>query len=443
MSKQTTLEERHQILELVQAGLTDKEIGELLGWSKETIRKWRRRGQRLGRAGLRSQMGRPVRGALSTFSTELRDTLRSWREEHPGWGPDTLYTELAKHPGFDNQKLPVPSSIGRYLQEQELSRQYERHSDLPESDKKQAKSVHEVWEMDARGYEYIPDVGVISLINLNDRFSHVRLLSYPCWLGHKRCQRHADTADYRDVLRLAFTDWGLPQRLQVDRESVFYDNTSNSPFPTRLHLWLLTLGVSLTFGRPNQATDQGMTERSHQLWAAQCLQGQQFDTWQQLYLALRRRRDFLNHDLPCSSLNNQPPLQAFPQAADPQRPYRPEWEEDLLDLTHIYEYLVQGQWFRLVSEVGTFSLGGQVYYLGAQWKRQQLEISFEADSQQLLCHDEAGQLINCLPIQGVSVEALMGQLAAFSHLPVFQLALPFDWDSQRGVRLFEMVEGTT
>jgi transposase len=444
MAKTTTLEERYQILDLAQTGLTDKEIAQQIGWSARTVRKWRRRGQRQGRAGLASQMGRPVQGALSTFSDGLQETLRRWREAHPGWGPQTLRAELDKHPRFRHEKRPAPSSIGRFLQEQGLSRKYERHSDLPESEEEKAEAAHEVWEMDARGHEYIPDVGVISLINLNDRFSHARLLSYPCWLGEERCQRHADTGDYQTVLRLAFTDWGRPQRLQVDRESVFYDNTSKSPFPTRLHLWLVALGVSLTFGRPHQATDQGMTERSHQLWAAQCLQGQQYQTWQELYLTLRHRRDFLNYDLPCASLDDQPPLQAHPEAAHSHRPYRPECEAELLDLSRVYTYLAQGRWFRLVSKDGTFSLGGHVYYIGAKWARQQVELIFDADEQQLCCHDEAGQLIEKeLPIQGISVEALMGQLSAFTSLPVFQLALPFDWESQRVTRLFEIVGDMT
>jgi hypothetical protein len=60
----------------------------------------------------------------------------------------------------------------------------------PDSDREQTGAPHEVWEMDARGYQYIPDVGMITLINLNDRFSHVRLLSYPCQLGKKRVIRH-------------------------------------------------------------------------------------------------------------------------------------------------------------------------------------------------------------------------------------------------------------
>ncbi len=53
--------------------------------------------------------------------------------------------------------------------------------------------------MDARGYQRVPDVGVIALINLNDVFSRVKLLSYPCWSGQKRVSRHPTTEDYQLV----------------------------------------------------------------------------------------------------------------------------------------------------------------------------------------------------------------------------------------------------
>jgi transposase len=429
-----------RIVELARSGLTDKEIAGQTEWSQSTVRKWRRRDLRSGRAALASTIGRPRRGALSSYPAEVRETLRWWRETHPGWGPKTLHAELVTHPVFAGQAVPSRASIARYLKEQGLTRPYERHSDLPEPERQAADKPHAVWEMDARGHTRVPDVGVITLININDRHTHLRLLSYPVWLGHKRRQRHSDTEDYQTALRLAFTDWGLPERLQVDRASVFVDNATKSPFPTRLHLWLVALGVTLTFGRPGQPRDQAMTERSHQLWAAQCLQGQRYPTWTDLYLALRRRRDFLNSCLPCAPLDEQPPLQVFPQATHSQRPYRPEWEPSLLDLSRIYDYLAQGRWFRLACEVSTFSLGGQIYYLGTQWARHQLDIAFDPTDQHLVCSDEAGRLIKRLPIQGLTVEHLMGDVAAYINLPVFQLCLPFDWDSQRVVRFFETVQ---
>jgi hypothetical protein len=326
-------------------------------------------------------------------------------------------------------------SIARFLKEEELTRPYERHSELPRSTQDAPQAPHEEWEMDARGQENVPEVGVVTLINLNDRCSRTRLLSYPCWLGSQHVERLPATEDYQLVLRLAFAEWGLPDRIATDRDSVFYDNTSTSPFPTRMHLWLLALGILLVFGRPGRATDQGMTERSHQLWAQQVLVGHSFANWEALYWSLRQRRDFLNHHLPCATLGEVPPLVAYPEAKTPRRLYRPEWEAELLDLSRIYAYLAEGRWFRLVSTAGTVSLGNQVYGLGRAWAKQQVEITFDASEQLLVFLSADGEPIKRLAIQGITPEILMGEMGPLVDLPVFQLALPFTWDEWRVIRL--------
>lgn len=439
----TTLEERIKIVEWSASGEATFRIARRLGWSMSTIRKWRLRGQKEGRAGLISHMGRPRKGALSSYPRELRNVLSNWRQAHPGWGPKTLRTELERDQRFIGKNLPSIAAIGRFLKERGFTGTYEKHSDLPQTQSEKPCEPHEVWELDARGHEYVPDVGVVTLIQVNDRYSHARLLSYPCWLGNKRMQRRANTNDYQTVLRLTFADWGLPKSLQVDHESVFYDNTSKSPFPTRLQLWLLALGVSLKFGRVARPTDQGITERSHQLWYKQVLQGCTFSNWDALYLKLRERRDFLNCHLPCTSLNDQPPLQAFPDAFHSGRYYRPEWERDMLDLDYIYTYLAEGRWFRKISKNGTFSLGAQVYYVGHQWKNRQTEITFQPDSKNLLLCDEMGQPVAQTSIKGISADYLLGEFSQVFTLPAFQLALPFSWEDQRLIRLFEIGQDTT
>jgi len=431
MPSSTTLEERLKIVEWSEKGEPAWRISRRLGWQESTIRKWRNRGRQQGRAGLVSQIGRPTRGALSSYPVEIREAIIRWRNEHPGWGADTLLAELELHPSFSGQKLPSSASISRFLQERGFPKPQEKHSELPDSDSKQSGGPHNVWEMDARGYQYIPDVGMITLINLNDRFSHVRLLSYPCQLGEKRVIRHANTADYQVALRLAFTTWGRPVVLQVDHESVFYDNKTKSPFPTRLHLWLRALDIQLTFGRVHRPTDQAMTERSHQLWAGQVLTGQRFPHWQTLYDALQNRRTFLNNHLPCASLNQQPPLIAYPQAKYSGRFYRPEYEVDMLNLQSVYEYLAQGRWFRRVASNGIISLGGYVYFVGAKWRQQQLEIRFDAQEQKFLCYDGTGSLIKQLPWKGDLREHLIGDSLPISNLPSFQLHLPLTWEDVR------------
>jgi len=439
----TTLQDRQMIHILAHMGHTDPDIAQRLGWKVPTVRKWRRREQREGQAGLVSKMGRPATGALSTFPPMVVETLRTLRQAHPGWGPLTLRVELALDPPLAHLELPHRSSIARWLNQEELTRPYERHQELPPPTPASAQAPHEEWELDARGYEKVPGVGVVNLINLNDRFSRVKLLSYPCWLGERRASRHPTTADYQLVIRLAASEWGLPDRLYVDRDSVFYDNSSKSPFPTQLHLWLLTLGVELVVGPPNRPTERSITERSHQTWEQQVLQGQGFAGWEALYDTLRRRRDFLNEQFPCSTLGGVPPLVAHPEARRPRHLYRPEWEAELMDLARVYTYLGQGQWFRQASNVGAVSLGSQIYVLGRDWAKKEVQITFDPADRHLAFYAPDGKLGKQLLIKGISATELMGELGPLVHLPCFQLALPFTWDEWRVIQLCETLGDTT
>ena len=444
MNKYTTLEERVRIIELSEKGYKDPQISKQLKVSIPTVRKWRYRFAKAGRGGLSSRMGRPAGGSLSSFPPELEKTLKDWRKAHRGWGAKTLLAELNRHPYWKEKALPSERSIHRWLQDKHLTRPYQAHSDLPEVESaEQATEVHEEWEMDARGYEYVPIVGIISLINLNDWVSHVHLLSYPCWLGQNRCQRHPNTQDYQVSLRLAFIEWGLPDRLSLDHESPFYDNDSPSPFPTLLHRWLIALGIQLCFGRKGFAVDQAITERSHQLWYHQVLEGQSFDRIEQLFAALQRRREFLNSHLPCASLHGKPPLIAYPQARYPKRAYHPQREEQLLDLRRLYSYLAKGRWFRKVSKDGTFSLGSEIYYLHKSWAHQQIEITFDEQTIQFICKSEDATKFKSVSPKGCSKQDLMGEAGPLKNLTDLQLHLPFSYEDWRQLLIYQTQSHTT
>ena len=128
----TSLEDRMMIVTLAKAGHTDSDIAERSGWSVSTVRKWRRREAEQGLKGLASKMGRPATGAMSTFSTNIKGTLRVWRDAHPGWGPVTLRVELEEDVSWQDEALPSRTTIGRWLNEAGLTRPYERHQDLPQ-----------------------------------------------------------------------------------------------------------------------------------------------------------------------------------------------------------------------------------------------------------------------------------------------------------------------
>jgi transposase len=431
----TSLEDRMTIVALAKAGHTDSDIAERSGWSVSTVRKWRRREAKQGLKGLASKMGRPPDGAMSTFSSDLEETLRAWREAHPGWGPLTLRVELEEDVFWQDRALPSRTTIARWLKEARLTRSYEWHQDLPQPSATSAEAPHEEWELDARGHGKVPDVGVVALLNMNDRFSRVKVLSYPCWLGNQRASRHPTTEDYQMAFRLAASQWGLPDRLFVDRDSVFYDNKTKSPFPTRFHLWLQALGVDLVIGPAHRPQKRSITERSHQTWDAQVLKGQTFAAWEQLRSALERRRGFMNEHLPCSSLDGKAPLVAYPQARIPRRVYRPEWETELMDLKRVHAYLAQGRWFRKGSNVGAFTLGSHRYYVSKDWIGRDAEIRFDPSDRHLVFRSPEIEYTKRLPIKGITKTKLMGELGPLVDLDHFQLALPFTWDEWRVSRL--------
>src|SRR6266511_2682877 len=90
----TTFEERVAILERASAGQSDPEIAATLHCSVWTVRKWRRIGQREGRAGLAPPLGRSSTGPLGSSAPALRDAILAMRRSHPGWGADTILAEL-------------------------------------------------------------------------------------------------------------------------------------------------------------------------------------------------------------------------------------------------------------------------------------------------------------------------------------------------------------
>src|SRR5574337_1223758 len=83
----------------------------------------------------------------------------------------------------------------------------------------------------------VEGVGQVSLISVIDVVSRLKVESYP---GMETT--NPGLPDYQLTLRRAFLTSGLPETLTLDHGTVFYDHTTPSPFPTRLHLWLLAQG---------------------------------------------------------------------------------------------------------------------------------------------------------------------------------------------------------
>jgi hypothetical protein len=134
-------------------------------------------------------MGRPKRGALSHFPAALATQLLEWRLAHPRWGATTLRAQAMQSAELQGLPILSRSTLARWLKQQQLVRRHRPAPSEPASASRPTpQAPHEVWELDAQGYQKVAGLGVVALIDLVDRFSRVKVLSYPCYLGAKRVE---------------------------------------------------------------------------------------------------------------------------------------------------------------------------------------------------------------------------------------------------------------
>lgn len=375
-------------------------------------------------------MGRPKSIPLGSFEEVVRDEVIRLRTVHPGWGPLTIWVELSQNERFKALKVPKPSSIARYLKLKGLAKEYGRHVDLPRSKWHAAAGAHEVWLIDAQGAMDIPDLGRVNFINIKDGHSKVYCGSVP--VPSRSHNGSPSASDYRFSLRIAFSEFGLPQKVQADHAAVFYENKGKSPFPTMFHLWLVSLGIDLVFSRKFRPTDQSSVERMHQTMEKQVRRKEGFRSFEELIRFTDQRRRQLNQSIPCSTTGKLPPLVAYPKAGHSGRHYRPEVEKQLMDLDRVFRFLAQGKWYRKIGRFRKTSVGGKKYHVKNSIPFSTVEVSFENDHQLLVFRNvKEQQVLDKHPIKGLDKETLSGDSFLVAGLSGFQLQFPFDYDAQK------------
>jgi hypothetical protein len=350
-------------------------------------------------------MGRPPTGALGTFDASLSGQVKKLRKDNEGWGALTILLEMEEEFSYPKEKLPNASSVNRYLKQHGFVKPLEPAGNLPSSSCEGPKEVHELWEMDAQGATEVKGIGCQAMINMKDGLSKKHCMAFPVAVKNQSSQ--PATRHYKWAFRLAFTESGMPQKVQVDKDSVFIENSSRSPFPSRLHLWLTALGIGLCFIEKAPPAKQAMVERSHQTMERQAFRGKTFQSWQPFFQHCQKRRQRLNEKFPSRSHGGKAPLQAFPHAAHSGRHYNVEQEGKLLDVQRIYTMLASGKWYRVVSSGKMVSLGGNRYYLNEAVPKCQLQITFCKESNLLIFRNDKEHVLDRLPLKGASLEELM------------------------------------
>ena len=357
-------------------------------------------------------MGRPKSGRLSSFSSLIKDEIGLYRPSSGGWSAKVIAVELSLEARFEHLKQPSISSINKYLSERGKAKRQNKPSDLPIScTLPSATRSHELWQMDSEGTKPVKGLNWVAPINIKDVSSKIYVMTNPCVL--KTSSNHPKTSDYQRTLRLAFMEWGMPECLQTDHESVFFDNKTKSPYPTQLHLWLIGLNIDLRFTPFGKPQKQGTVERAHQTMHRQITDGRHFDTDLAIFHFAQQRRQRLNQHIPSSVTGNLPPLVAHPDAAFSGRHYQPQQEQVIFDDILVQNFLEKGKWYRRVALNKTFSLGGQLYHLPESEPNKEIVIRYNRNQNTFDCYNADNILIGYQQAKGLTFKELASDLEEF------------------------------
>lgn len=433
-TRASTIQQRQAIADLTAQGHSYQAVAQQLGLSFWTVRKWARQAKRGGLTALVSSMGRPATGPMAETEPLVRYVALRLKRQHPTWGAAYIRKKMSERVSWQGQPLPDATTLWRYWRsfgDRLWPQRRPAEAKLP-----QAGVAHGVWQMDAKESVPVAGVGVVTIHQARDEFGRATVMHRVHRAGAPE-QRvvKLTTEQVQQDCRMAFSQWGLPDAIQTDRAPIFRDKDA-TPYPTRLSLWWLGLGIEHRLIPPRTPKRNGTVERSHRTLDERTLRDREFEGADDLQQQVDADWSELNAECPsrAKGCHGQPPLVAHPELLIPRRPYRPEWETALFDLTRVDAYLAQQSWVRVVSQVGQVSLGGCRYGLGVAWAGQTVSIHFEAATREFVFTQLRPERKRDLrqpelaPVrlaaQGLSIEALTGLLVALAQLPTRQLMFP-------------------
>lgn len=219
-----------------------------------------------------------------------------------GWdyGPLSIHYEAALLDDFPGRRVPSVATIARLLasvgQVDSSPRKRPKSSYIPFV----RATAMALWQLDA--FEYTLSTGVVvTIYQLLDDASRFDV-------GTDAYLRNENSADARDVLERAITEYGAPLELLSDNSSAF--NQLRQGRIGTVEVFLASKGTMPITGLPGKPTTQGKNERSHQT-LIRFLDANQPATLDQVRQRIKKFRQHYNFRRPHQSLNQATPASAW------------------------------------------------------------------------------------------------------------------------------------
>lgn len=302
----STMSERHEFVLLAsQPGANMQQLCQRFGISRPTGYKWLQRYASAGQPGLINKSRRPHHSPNRT-EPEVEKTITDLRQQHPAWGARKLKQRLLD---LGHHDLPSASTITSILARHELL-------DPQESTKHRAfqrfehAAPNDLWQMDFKGEFALPPGRCYPLTIVDD---HSRFA-----VALQACARNTKIIT-QAALITTFRRYGLPARISCDNGPPW--GSSCRGHYTQLAIWLMRLGIVVSYARPHHPQTNGKDERFNRTFELEVLRylragtlthcQQHFDDWRYVY----------NNERPHESLQMKVPASRY-QPSQRQYPER-------------------------------------------------------------------------------------------------------------------------
>lgn len=279
-----------------QEGANRRALCRQYGISAKTGYKWIRRFEQ-GDTMLSDQCRRPVHSPSRT-ADEVEARLVELRQAHPAWGAAKIARRIRDLGGT---QTPSPSTVTRILHRHGLITA-EASADASRWQRFEHEHPNDLWQMDFKG--------CIELDNGR------RCLPFTVLDDHSRFDLALDacgctpTRVVREHLRAVFRRYGLPLRINADNGPPWGSPAQPGQL-TALAIWLIRLGIRISYSRPRHPQTNGKDERFHRTLKAELLAGRHFRNLKSAQQAFDAWRSVYNHERPHQALGMATPISRY------------------------------------------------------------------------------------------------------------------------------------
>ena len=272
------------------------ELCRRFGISRQTGYKILRRYELGGDQALADLSRRPLTSPRIS-APELEQQVLQLRDAHPAWGARKLSRRLID---MGLAEL-APSTVNSILHRHGRIGQ-KASADATAWQRFERGEPNELWQMDFKGDFLILDQTRCFPLTVLDDHSRYNVVLHACGA--------TDGNTVRAQLERAFTCYGLPAQINTDNGAP-WGSPGKPGQLSELAIWLIRLGIRVTYSRPYHPQTNGKDERFHRSLKAEVLNGRSFTTRDQVQSEFDYWREIYNHQRPHQGIGMATPITRY------------------------------------------------------------------------------------------------------------------------------------